>query len=83
VLGVFCLVIGGLLLIVNRVAGCVLLGLGVIVLVLIPAAAAVKGSERQFHPDHKVEGRTFVTDLWRSTPMKRTHRRQDQPRSRN
>lgn len=77
-LGLLCLVVGGLLLIVNDVAAYALLGVGVILLVLAPTAAAVKGAEQQFHPDHKVEGRTFVIDLWRSIPSPRTDRRRDQ-----
>jgi len=77
-LGVLCLVIGGLLLIFNHVAAYVVLGAGVIVLVLVPGAAAVKGAKREFHPDHRVDGRTFVIDLQRSIPHARAGRRRDQ-----
>lgn len=77
-LGLLCLAIGGLLLIANHVAAYVLLGAGVILLVLAPGAAAVRGAQRQFHPDHKVEGRTFVIDLWRSIPHARPDRRRNQ-----
>jgi uncharacterized protein (DUF58 family) len=77
-LGLLCLVVGGLLLIVSHVAAYVLLGAGVILLVLVPGAAAVTGAQRQFHPDHKVEGRTFVIDLWRSIPHARADRQRDQ-----
>jgi hypothetical protein len=73
-LGVLCLIVGGLLLVVNHVAAYVLLGAGVTLLVLVPGAAAVTGAQRQFHPDHKVEGRTFVADLWRSIPHARADR---------
>lgn len=77
-LALACLAIGGLLLIVNDVAAYVLLGAGMILLVLVPSAAAAKGAEEEFHPDHKVEGRTFVIDLWRSIPHARTERRREE-----
>ena len=70
-----------MLLIVNHVAAYVLIGAGVILLVLVPGAAAVKGAQRQFHPDHKVEGRSFVIDLWPSIPHAREARRRDKSRS--
>jgi hypothetical protein len=79
-LGLSCLVIGALLLIVTDTAADVLLEIGAILLVLLPIAAAVKGAEQQFHPDRKVEGRTFVSDLWRSVPSQRAPGRRDQPR---
>jgi hypothetical protein len=60
-------VIGGLLLLVNQTAGVALLAFGGCLLVIMPFVAAIKGAESHFHPDHKVEGRTFVIDLWRST----------------
>jgi hypothetical protein len=77
-LGLLCLVIGGLLLIVTDVAAYVLLGVGLTLLVLMPGVAAVEGARQQFHPDHKVEGRTFVTDLWRSAQSAGVHRRHGQ-----
>lgn len=76
-LAVLCLVIGGLLLIFNRVVAYVLLAAGVFLLMLVPTVAAVRGAQQQFHPDHKVEGRTFVIDLWRSIPHAGAHRRRD------
>ena len=77
-LSLACLAIGGFLLLVNDVAAYVLFGAGVVLLGLVPSAAAVKGAEKQFHPDHKVEGRTFAIDLWRSIPHARADRPRDQ-----
>lgn len=70
-LSLLCLVVGGFLLIMTDVAAYILLGTGVILLVAVPFVAALRGAERQFHPDHKVEGRTFVIDLFRSMPHRR------------
>lgn len=77
-LAVLCSMVGGLLLIFNHVVAYVLLGAGVILLVLLPTVAAVIGAQHQFRPDHKVEGRTFVIDVWRSIPHAGAHRRRDQ-----
>ena len=63
-LRLLCLVIGALLLLVSKIAAYVVLCIGAVLLVLAPFTAAGRGADRQFHPDHKVEGRTFLVDLF-------------------
>lgn len=69
--GLAVVAVGAILLTVSVSAAVVLLVLGAGLVFLSPLVAAVRGAEMQFHPDHRVEGRTFLIDLFRSTDRRR------------
>jgi hypothetical protein len=81
--GVF-LVLGGVVIWLLSPLGWVLVLLGVALLVYGPLLIAWSASGSARKPDHKVEGRTFVTDLFRSVKQPpesrpRTPRERDHP----